>query len=163
MKCEKAFDDYLSLDKDERIPLSVTLHLVVCPVCRTGIRKLSRAEKLLASPFATSSIAAPAVSDPVVAAAMARIISSGLAYPDVHADEQQISLFRWFAAGIVLAAGFAVIPFTSIGAWSKLVFGTSFSVPFYLLCGIAVTVYCGLFVGTNIDFFVKKFGIEHSA
>ena len=45
MTCEKAFDDYLSLDKGERIPLPVTLHLFICPVCRTGVRKLTRADQ----------------------------------------------------------------------------------------------------------------------
>jgi hypothetical protein len=162
MTCEKAFNEYLSLDKDERIPLSVTLHLLVCPVCRTGVRKLTRAEKVLAAPLVPV-LAKDSVSDPVVAAAMARIVSSGLVYQPVQDEECQITLVRWFIAGVALAAGFAVIPFTSVGEWSKFVFGTSFSVPFYLLCGIAVAVYGGLFIGTNIDFFVKKFGIEHSA
>lgn len=162
MTCEKAFDDYLTLDKGERIPLSLTQHLLVCPACRTGVRKLTRAERVLASPLALAPTGAAEV-NPVVAAAMARIVSSGLSYRPVHDDECQITLVRWFIAGVALAAGFAVIPFTSVGEWSKLVFGTAFSVPFYLVCGIAVTVYGGLFIGTNIDFFVKKFGIEHTA
>ena len=165
MTCEKAFDRYLGLDKNERVPFAVTLHLLVCPACRTGVRSLTRAEQVLSAPLAVDS---PSVRsrqpvDPVVAAALARIQAAGIAYPELAPDEQSVSLFRWLVTGICLAAGFAIVPFSSIGSWSGSTFGNSFLVPFYLLCGVAVTVYCGLFVGTNIDLFVKRFGFRHTA
>jgi hypothetical protein len=164
MTCEQAFDRYLELDKNARVPLSVTIHLLFCRECRTGVRSLTRAEHLLAEPLVVDS---PAVRirqpvDPVVAAALARIQSAGIAYPELPPDERGVSLLRWFVAGIGLAAGFAVVPFSSIGSWSGSTFGNSFLVPFYLLCGVAVTLYCGLFVGTNIDLFVKRFGFRHT-
>jgi predicted anti-sigma-YlaC factor YlaD len=170
MKCERAFNRYLELDKNERVPLMVTAHLLVCPACRTGVRAMTKAEFRLSSPLAVEASQAPFFSpelspsracsaDPAVAAAMARIVSSGLAYPQI---KRPVSFTRWLVTGIVLAAGFAVMPVT-FGAWSQSVFGSSYSVPFYLLSGIAVTIYGGLFIGTNIDFFVKKFGFEHTA
>lgn len=165
MTCEKAFNRYLELDKNARVPLAVTMHLLRCPACRTGVRSLTRAERALAAPLAVES---PAVRsrqpvDPVVAIALERIQSAGLAYPAVPLDGRSVSLSRWLVTGICLAAGFAVVPFSSIGNWTGSTFGNSFLVPFYLLCGIAVTVYCGLFVGTNIDLFVKRFGLRHTA
>jgi len=160
MKCDKAFDMYLSLDKNERVPVSLTVHLLFCPVCRTGVRHLAHAEETL------SSILEPVPTvrsgDPVVAAALSRIAAAGLVYPSVPVTVRSVSLLRWLLAGLALIAGFAVVPFSTIGSWSSQTFGPSFLVPFYLLCGIAVTAYCGLFVGTNIDLFVKKFGFRHT-
>ena len=123
---------------------------------------MTQAEKLLKIPLSvtkrnntTETIA------PAVAAALSRIRSNGFVYTPEE-DEHQVSLSRWLFAGIVLAGSFAFFPFSSMGIWTRTVFGSSFYLPYYLVCGIAVTVYCGFFVGTNIDFFIKKFGIDHS-
>jgi hypothetical protein len=164
-----AFGRYLELDKHQRVPLAVTMHLFVCPACRTGVRAMTDAEHRFSASLSVETACPPFYSpelspsrahsdDPLVAAAMARIQLSGLAYPQV---KRSVSLRRWLIAGIALAVCFAVMPVT-FGAWSQEVFGSSYSVPFYLLSGIAVTIYGGLFIGTNIDIFVKKFGIEHT-
>lgn len=170
MTCEKAFDRYLSLDRNERVPFGVTLHLLACPSCRTSVRRLTRADRLLSSPLAVqtapSSFFAPASAvavEPSVEALLARIIAEGHACEPLCPAEPRISLYRWVVVGLALVAGFAIVPFSSIGVWTSLVFGNSFLIPFYLLCGVAVTVYGGLFIGTNIDFFVKKFGFHHTA
>lgn len=163
MNCESAFDRYLELDKNERVPLSVTAHLFFCPECRTAVRNLTRAERLLAGPLAVRPAAGslPAA-DPVVAAALARISASGISYVPESDQERHVSMNRWLVTGIAMIACFAVIPFTMIGEWSGTTFGNSFLVPFFIMCGVAVTVYCGLFIGSNIDFFVKKFGFHRT-
>lgn len=165
MTCDEAFNRYLELDKNERVPLRVTLHLFACPACRTGVRRLSRAERVLASPHAVSAQGAfsSASDDAAVLSAMERIRAAGLAYPPSQDDEGRVSLSRWIGSGLGLVFGFAIIPFSAIGEWSRLAFGTSFSIPLYLLCGIAVTTWCGVFIGSNIDFFVKKFNIDQVA
>lgn len=169
MNCEKAFNRYLGLDKFEAVPLVVTLHLLVCPSCRTAVRRLSRAERALAAPLAVAEpdrapecLASPSF-DPAVRAAMERINAAGLAYPDIFSEHGRVSLSRWLISGAALAAGFAILPFSNVGAWSRLAFGTGYLVSYFIVCGVAVTVWCGLFVGTNIDFFVKKFGIIRAA
>jgi hypothetical protein len=160
MNCDKSFDRYLSLDKNARVPLPVTLHLLVCSSCRTEVRSMTRAEEHLASPLGlrvnTQSY------DPGIMLAMERIAASGLSYAKTDMKETRVSLLRWLVSGLALIAGFAIVPFTAIGIWSSAVLGNAFSVPFYILCGVAVTGYCGMFVGTNIDFFVKKFGIART-
>lgn len=163
MTCEKAIDLYLSLDKGEWVPPGVTLHLILCPVCRTLVRKMAEAERLAARPLAIRSAPAAPVADPVLAAALARITAAGLRYPEVRPGDKHVSLARWLVSGLALAFGFSVVPFSFIGKWSSANFGLSFTVPFYLLCGLAVTAYCGMFIGTNIDFFVKKLGLTPSA
>lgn len=165
MICEQAMNGYLSLDKNERVPLSITMHLFVCPECRAAVRYLTRAEKLLSQPLETG-YAIPLdqnASVNAVSLALSQISTSGLAYPVKVPEEYHVSLFRWLVSGVALAAGFTILPFSSLGAWSRLVYGNAFFVPFYIVCGVTITVYCGMFVGTNIDFFVKKFGISRTA
>lgn len=160
MNCEKAFDNYLLLDKNERVPLLITLHLLRCPSCRTGVRLMTRSEKILATPITAEQPVC--TDDPIIAEALARIAASGLNYTIIEKPEHQVSLFRWMISGIALVAGFAVVPTSTIGIWSSQYFGATFMIPFYLICGLTITAYCGMFIGTNIDFFVKKFGIPHS-
>jgi hypothetical protein len=160
MTCEKAFDGYLALDKFEHVPANITLHLLFCPTCRTAVRNLTRAEKVLAKPFVPPREAPQAI-DPVVAAAIARIKDSGLSYVPANTTEQKVSLQRWMVCGAIMIACFAFVPFSSTGQWSKTMYGTSYSIPLFLLCGVAVTIYCMFFIATNIDFFVKKFGLQH--
>lgn len=163
MNCQKAFDRYLSLDKYEHVPLAVTVHLLFCPVCRTSVRRLTLAEKVLAAPLAPAQAdVLPQSDDPVVQAALARISSSGIAWVAPEPVDRHVSMFRWLVSGFILAGGFSVLPFTSVGEWSRAAFGPSFIVPFSILCGVAVTGWCGVFVGSNIDFFVKKFGFAHT-
>lgn len=162
MTCEKAFDRYLALDKNERVPLGVTIHLICCPVCRTSVRILTRSEIALASSLVEER-AGFTVEDPIVTAALSRIRAAGFLWEPPVSQDKHVSLFRWITSGLVLGGGFALFPFSSIGMWSQGVFGAAFSVPFYLLCGVAVTIWCGMFVGSNIDFFTRKFGIKRYA
>jgi hypothetical protein len=176
MTCDKAFTRYLGLDKNERVPLSVSLHLIGCPACRTGVRSLTRAELLLAHPLsvrpdasahatathATAANVASGDENAMIRAAMERIASSGLSYPDIRDSRGRVSMTRWVVAGCALVAGFAIMPASSMGEWSRLVFGDAYYLPFSILCGVAVTVFGGLFIGSNIDFFVKKFGFHPS-
>lgn len=153
MDCKKAMDRYLALDKNEAVPIGVTLHLIACRDCRTAVRHLTEAEVLLARPLGHESVAV----DPAIAGALARIAAAGAAYPDVL-GKNPVSLLKWFVVGSLLAAGFATVPFSFVGSWTRDVFGGAYVVPLSIVCGLAVTAYCGLFVGTNIDFFVKRFG-----
>jgi hypothetical protein len=178
MTCDKAFTRYLEMDKNERVPLSVTLHLFGCPACRTGVRSLTRAEHLLAHPLsvrsdahfsahatathATAARDASGGDNAMIRAAMERIATSGLSYPDIRDSQGRVSMTRWVVAGCALFAGFAIMPATSMGEWSRLVFGDAYYLPFSILCGVAVTVFGGLFIGSYIDFFVKKFGFHPS-
>ena len=51
-QCEKMIDTYLMLDKHERIPLAVCVHLLTCKKCRTQVRMMTQAEEKLSSPLA---------------------------------------------------------------------------------------------------------------
>lgn len=53
-RCGKMMDKFLMLDKHERIPLDVTLHLLKCKKCRSQVRYLTKAEKFAAEPLKIS-------------------------------------------------------------------------------------------------------------
>lgn len=157
MKCENALKKYMSLDKHQWIPLGITLHLLACKTCRTTVRRLTIAESLLAK----SGSGQRAGDEEMFAEALEKLLNSGIAYSAPEEFGKPVSMFRWVFSGIALIAGFTIMPFSFMGEWSRQAFGSSFSVPFYILCGVMVTAWCGMFIGTNIDFFVKKFGFRH--
>ncbi|HHU36554.1 MAG TPA: hypothetical protein GXZ47_04905 [Treponema sp.] len=157
MNCEKMFDLYLALDKNERVPFMLTVHLFFCPVCRAAVRQMSCAEKMVAEPLSIKPADRRAVKDPILTAAIDKILAAGLSYSVDEPVAKRVSLFRWFLVGVLLAGGFFVIPFSATGIWIQQEFGLSFMVPFYILFGCAVTAYGGLFIGSNIDLFVKRF------
>ena len=45
-KCSQMMEKYLELDKNTRLPVSVTTHLLFCKECRSKILLLSKAQKL---------------------------------------------------------------------------------------------------------------------
>ena len=49
--CEEIMNSYLLLDKDEKVPLKIFLHLFFCRKCRHQIKMLSYAEKQIAAPL----------------------------------------------------------------------------------------------------------------
>ncbi len=171
-KCEKYFDKFLSLDKNEIIPLSVSIHLLLCAKCRTAVRSMSIAEDLLQQdmneaagnkstgvPRKTdkkkNSFPAAESRDPVVAAALSQIADAGLTYP-IEPVTGRVSLEKWTVGGIILILCLTFFPFTALGEWGEKVLGEGFSISFYVLTGISIAVYISLFIGSNIDFFVKK-------
>ena len=44
--CEERMNEFLMLDKNERIPLRVTLHLLKCAKCRSEVRLMTMAERV---------------------------------------------------------------------------------------------------------------------
>ncbi|AEE15967.1 hypothetical protein [Treponema brennaborense] len=141
--CEQIMDDFLALDKNERMPLHVTVHLLRCKKCRTAVRLCSCAEKSAARPLKTAESAAGAA----VVALMKKID------PSYKGEEPvaPISLKRWVVSGIAMIVAMLMFRLTPAAMSSE-----TLVVSFYLLFALVVTAYCAIFVGSNLDFFVKK-------
>ncbi len=180
-KCKKYFEKFLALDKNEIIPFRVSLHLLFCAKCRTAVRSMSIAEKLLQhemdenTPHRTQprelegrqaernagqgdepkAAARNPVRDPIVEAALRQIAKAGLAYPQMPVPGR-VSLRKWIAGGIILVLCLAAFPFTAMGKWAAAVLGVRFLVSFYAVMGLAVAAYTVIFIGSNLDFFVKR-------
>lgn len=63
---------------------------------------------------------------------------------------KEVSLKNWILAGLIML--FTML-FFGINVYSQ---NTQIAVPIYLVFAVFITGYCALFVGSNLDFFVKK-------
>ncbi|MBR1912508.1 MAG: hypothetical protein IJ828_09165 [Treponema sp.] len=138
--CDFYMDQYLSLDKGERLSASLTLHLLTCPKCRTEVRSLLKAEKLLKKPL---DIPVPIESD-TITTVMKEID------PSYNLRECKVSFMQWIITGIfmilcVIALSIFPIPITEMVALLS-----------YGMLALMIVGYCIAFIGSNLDFFIKK-------
>ncbi|MBQ1629471.1 MAG: hypothetical protein II098_10010 [Treponema sp.] len=141
--CEKIMNEYLMLDKNERVPLKITFHMLKCRKCRKQIKILSLAEKQLAAPLK--------IQIPVTDSTIENILKK--LSPDLHKRilKKTVSTAGWISGGIILFLCLIMLmKFT----------GELNSRSLFLLCSLMnaliVTVYCTIFVISNIDIFIKK-------
>ena len=138
--CHYYMEEFLSIGKGERLPLSLTLHLLSCSRCRREVRLLSKAEKLSAKAL---KISIPLESNSITQV-MREIDSS------YSPQTGKVSIMQWVLTGLVLLACMVLLALF-ISPYGELL--TAYS------CGIfaaALIAYCAVFVGTNLDFFIKK-------
>jgi hypothetical protein len=134
-------DAFFALDKNERLPLGVTLHLLTCKKCRTQIRHCTLAERVNAQPLMREA------NDEEIAALMRKLNAVLPFKKELH----YISMRRWITLGVVMI--FAMLIFAFIIPVST---EPSLHLMFYLVFAGVITAYCAFFVGSNMDFFVKK-------
>lgn len=127
--CNITMDNFLSLDKNERIPLKITLHLLKCKKCRSQVHYLTLAEKYAVQPSNQLSI------------------KESLENIDI----KPVSMTKWIVSGIIM-----IIMLVIFCLFLNKIDRTSFAIIFNIIFGVLVTVYCSLFMATNIDFFIKK-------
>ncbi len=142
-KCEKYMNQFLMLDKRQALPFALCMHLLRCKKCRTQVRLMELAEKKISEPLF---ISVPFTDDKLVRT-MKTI--------DPDFDPQNIcpvSFSKWVIAGICLILAFVI--FALIDAVP--VFSAGMTVAVYSVFGISITLYCALFIFSNLDFFVKK-------
>lgn len=139
--CNDVMEEYLRLDKGERIPLGLTLHLLVCKNCRKQVRLLKQAEKsAIPNPCSQT-----ALDDAAILAVMNKIMTKS------GSQKNPISLSKWIIGGILMILLFIVFSvFAKPGSNRFLTLST------YIELAAIVTVYCVLFIRSNMDFFVKK-------
>ena len=139
--CNEVMEQYLSLDKGERIPLKLTLHLLSCKKCRTQVRLLRQAEKS-ALP---DSCKQTALDDKAILAVMNKIGAKQ------DGQKNPISLSKWIIGGIAM-----ILLFIAFSVFSKPGSNHFITIYTYIELAALVTAYCALFIRSNMDFFVKK-------
>lgn len=137
---------YLSLDKGERIPLSLTLHLLTCEHCRNEVRFFRKAET------AAASNAQVGITDKSISAVMEKI------YASEEYLENKVSLSKWIVGGIAIIALFLAFALFSHGINSD-----ALKLCIYSELAVLITVYCALFIRSNMDFFVKLINAKISS
>jgi membrane glycosyltransferase len=145
MTCNEAMDRFCELDKNERFPLALTWHLLTCKKCRTAVRLCTLAERISSAPLKI-----PA-GDAEVAALMRRLRGAASRPLAQSADSQYLSLRRWIVLGVLMVFAMFLFPFITLeGNPSTLQLSS------YVVFACMITAYCAFFVGSNMDFFVKK-------
>lgn len=142
--CENFMDQYLMLDKGDILPLKLSIHILTCRECRREIRLLTKAQNIAGKPL---KITVPKT-DKTITEAMQKI------NPDYDSSKVKVPLFQWIISGVIMILAFFL-------------FGLFTNTPthqvnaiYYLLFALSITAYCMLFVGTNLDFFIKKIDIK---
>lgn len=138
--CDFYMDQYLSLDKGERLSSALTLHLLTCPKCRTEVRSLLKVEKLLKKPLK--------IPVPIESSTITNVMKD--IDPSYNLHEHKVSFRQWIITGLfmllcVAALGIFAIPVTEMMA-----------VLSYGIFALMITGYCVAFIGSNLDFFIKK-------
>lgn len=146
--CESYMNDFLSLDAGERLPLSLTLHLLFCKECRSQVRAMSSAQKNAVRPF----IKSIEVDSPSVINAMKKLD------PQWKPKVRPVSMIQWIISGIVMIS--ALIFFALI--CDLFVQSQAYMVAYAFITAGAVTAYCAVFIASNLDFFVKKISSKTS-
>lgn len=142
-KCNKIIERYLQLDKNQRLPLSITLHILSCKSCKNKIRMMSLAEEAIKEPI---SIEIP-ITDNSIEQIMQKI--SPESYNKI--TKNPISMTNWIISGII----------TILLLCASVIFASKFNSStltfiYTLISGTAIITYCCAFVISNIDFFIKK-------
>ena len=143
-KCDKMMDKFLMLDKQERIPLDVTFHLLKCKKCRTQVRYLSKAEKYASEPLK--------VSVPITDSKISAILKT--ANPRWSTENfkiKPVSMAKWIVCGILMLLFMTTYTFTAAKLGNE-----EANTFFYITFGIVITAYCAIFIASNLDFFIKK-------
>ncbi|MBO4732738.1 MAG: hypothetical protein J5597_08075 [Spirochaetaceae bacterium] len=141
-QCEKMIDTYLMLDKHERIPLAVCVHLLTCKKCRTQVRMMTQAEEKLSSPLV---IQLP-FSDLKLCSIM-QSVDPGFDIKSIC----PVSMRKWVITGIFMIIGiiiFEILDYLLPGA-------AILSASIHIVFGISIVLYCTIFIASNLEFFVK--------
>lgn len=139
--CKEVMDKYLMLDKGERVPLNVTLHLITCKECRSQVRAMKAAEKIARAPLEIP----VEMDDFSIEAVMAKIDPNFC-----PTAKNPISMAKWIIGGIAMILFMLTFGLSNYCSANKTVM-----IAFYILFAACVTAYCAMFIGTNMDFFVK--------
>jgi len=152
MNCTKAIEVYVSLDQKEALPVNIKLHCMRCTKCK---RLIGYMERSIANQ--QQNISAPTMlDDALLRATMHRIACLPVPQTAASAHKSNYSFYSWLIAGILLIAGFVIIPLSEIGQKGLEQFGTNFNIAFALLCAGSVSGYTAMFLIRNLAFFSTK-------
>lgn len=141
-KCEDFLNQYLMLDKGERVPLRISLHLLGCKKCREQIKLLKLAEKEISAPLK--------IETPVTDASIQKVLSQ-VHMPQKDRFYKPLPFAGWIIGGILMIA----LLFSSLFSTQEMQ-NRSLSIWYALTIAGCVTAYCAVFVCSHIDLFIKK-------
>ncbi len=158
MKCKVAMEQYMALDKDKHVPLLITIHLLKCKKCRDLVRSMSIAAKLYEKNIYKQDIP----DYDFLLKTMKKVDDIVPELMKKQAEKYKLPherILTWVVIGFLMILGLTSIPFTYTGRWASSTFEMRFVLPLALISAIFVSVFAAMFVGRNLDFFIKKFDL----
>lgn len=143
-KCENNMEQYLSLDKNERVPFKISMHLISCKKCRTQIKMLKTAEKVCKH----SIIIATPINDSTIENIMQKV--SPETYKTL--SQKNSSLHKWIIGSLIIPVMMFIPAIFTTSAMNI----DLLSLFYALLLAIYIASYCCVFALGNVDLFVKK-------
>lgn len=124
-KCEMIMDAYLSLDKNEIVPLKITAHLLMCRECRTAVRRLSVAERIAS-----------------------RTMKNG--FGTSAQNENHISMTKWVIGGFAMTSLLLLFGITmrDSSPTQQIVFYLTFAAAICIYCAVFVAGNLDFFIKT---------------
>lgn len=141
MTCKNFMDNYMLLDKNQVLPLNMIIHLLFCEECRTIVRKFSKAEKLTFQ-----------VEQKKCRQTCENSINNFEILQKIFKDDMKIHkvhLYNWIFIGIILLI---CMVFCSI-ILNRFI--PQMQNVWFVFIATVICTYCVIFVGMNMDFFVK--------
>jgi len=138
-------DIYLSLDKHQHIPFLVTCHFLTCKKCRTKVVTLKKIETISAKQYSTP----VSYSDKTLAAIMKQIDSSILV--EEKNTMPHVSMTKWIISGLFILISMVSFGIFAIPELRQGMYALATSV-----FAIVFTLFCGVFVASNLDYFIKQ-------
>ncbi|MGN0729670.1 hypothetical protein [Treponema sp.] len=146
--CACYMDRFLALDRNERLPLGLTVHLLFCGKCRNFVRRFTLLERRCSK----ENLSRISCDSDDVAGIMRRLDS---AYGQYGLKHERVPMRHWVIAGAALVICVALFEIFAAAVSSAL-----FAVPLSLCFAFTIILYCAVFVGANMDFFIKKWKIQ---
>ncbi len=143
--CESVIESFLEKDKGEHLDLQTTLHLLTCKKCRTLVRMCTLAHKA-----STRTLYIPTSINGITIKAIIKRLNPGIKILDDE-NAKPISLSRWIVSGLILVLAFSLFSFFATSTINPML-----QITIYLSFSAFICIFCAFFVGSNLDFFVKK-------
>ena len=158
MKCDEIMEEYLRIERYERLPLRMVFHLLYCKKCRDNIKVMT-----LATHFSSDKIMRKASKTNLLyMKTMQQIMESGNVPLVKKSSFALLSLSLWGVIGSAMLAIFLVIPSTKIGIRFIEAFGNYFTLQFLFTVVSFLTICTIIFIARNLNFFVKIFKLASS-
>ncbi len=149
--CEETINTFLELDRNEHLGFKTTLHLFTCKKCRTVVRLCTLADRSSSRPLRIPE---------TINHSVTKIVQTVNPSLDLLKDSsvKPVSMSRWVLSGFMLILTLVLFASFSMDIKSPILQTT-----IYLLLSAFICIYCAFFIGSNLDFFVKKIDtVQHS-
>ena len=157
MKCDELMEEYIRIERYQRLPISMIFHLLRCKKCRDNIRAMT-----LATHFTSSRMMKKAnKNDPLYIKTMQQIMANKSVQPKKRSGFAFFVLSLWGVIGSAMLAVFLVIPSTKIGIRFIQAFGSYFTLQFLFTTVSFLTICTIIFIARNLNFFVRTFRLAN--